>query len=502
MSPTETKTIRRPRLEKAFGLLWWGIVGSGIAIRLAVYLHNRSLWVDEAMLAVNVIDRSYSQLLGRLDLRQVAPPLLLLTSKLSYALWGQLEYSLRLLPLVAGCLALYLFARMTYRLLPNGFGLCAVVLFSLGFESIDWATNFKHYSLDELATVLVLLATVGWEQFSPRRRLIVAALLPWTIWMSYTSSFLLVGLVLVALASWLRKWDRARLLGLLMLMGSAAAAAASVYMLSMRHSFGHKALGYIWAASFPGKPVLPWLGQALINVFGAACDMSYAPALALALCVFGALSLPKSDNRPVAILAAGTLCSAVLASFVHAYPLAGGRLSIYWAPIALLLLASGLRALHDAFNLKSLRRFVVAIAGIIAVASVYMLLQQGSTLLVREEMRDVLTALEQHDDGQTPILVSAAANAQFRVYASPKLLRRATYMKGWLLPTSEVYRAWLRAGQPARFWLIVTGIDLNRKDALEADLGPFARAVRTIQRGRCAALSVKLLPKGRWPRAQ
>lgn len=43
MPPTETKTIRQPQLEKAVGLLWWTIVGSGIGIRLGVYLHNSSL---------------------------------------------------------------------------------------------------------------------------------------------------------------------------------------------------------------------------------------------------------------------------------------------------------------------------------------------------------------------------------------------------------------------------------------------------------------------------
>jgi len=43
MPPTETKTIRRPRLEKAVELLWWAIVASGIGIRLGAYWYNRSL---------------------------------------------------------------------------------------------------------------------------------------------------------------------------------------------------------------------------------------------------------------------------------------------------------------------------------------------------------------------------------------------------------------------------------------------------------------------------
>ena len=44
---------------RATQLIFWAIVTSGIAIRLAVYLHNKSLWLDESMLAVNVLDGWY-----------------------------------------------------------------------------------------------------------------------------------------------------------------------------------------------------------------------------------------------------------------------------------------------------------------------------------------------------------------------------------------------------------------------------------------------------------
>lgn len=88
MPPTEVKMIRRPHLEKAVELLWWIIVGSGIGIRLAVCLYKRSLWLDEAMLAVNVLDQSFSQLPHRLEYAVVRPPLLLVFGTFGYALWG------------------------------------------------------------------------------------------------------------------------------------------------------------------------------------------------------------------------------------------------------------------------------------------------------------------------------------------------------------------------------------------------------------------------------
>ncbi|HXU32187.1 MAG TPA: hypothetical protein VN851_16580 [Thermoanaerobaculia bacterium] len=52
----------------------------GVALRLWQYLANPSLWVDEAALARNVLDRSVPGLFGALDYGQIAPPGFLLGS--------------------------------------------------------------------------------------------------------------------------------------------------------------------------------------------------------------------------------------------------------------------------------------------------------------------------------------------------------------------------------------------------------------------------------------
>lgn len=104
------------------------IVAAGIIIRVAVYLYKRSLWLDESMLALNVFNRSYAGLLQRLDMDQIAPPLFLFASKFIHSLWGELEYSLRLLPLLSGCLTLYLLGRFFRRFMPDFFALCALIV--------------------------------------------------------------------------------------------------------------------------------------------------------------------------------------------------------------------------------------------------------------------------------------------------------------------------------------------------------------------------------------
>ena len=67
-----------------------------------MYLSNNSLWLDEAALARNVIDRAPLELLGPLDYAQVAPPGFLLTEKFVVLLLGHSEWALRLFPLTCG----------------------------------------------------------------------------------------------------------------------------------------------------------------------------------------------------------------------------------------------------------------------------------------------------------------------------------------------------------------------------------------------------------------
>src|SRR2546430_17722328 len=53
--------------------LVWAIVVLGIVLRTIRYFSDRSLWLDESYLALNVLGRSYSQLSGSLDFNQGAP---------------------------------------------------------------------------------------------------------------------------------------------------------------------------------------------------------------------------------------------------------------------------------------------------------------------------------------------------------------------------------------------------------------------------------------------
>ena len=85
------------------------IICFGILVRLVQYLFNRSLWADEAVLALNIVNRSYLELLEPLDYEQGAPIGFLILEKLAVQLFGDNEYALRLVPLLSSIICFFLF---------------------------------------------------------------------------------------------------------------------------------------------------------------------------------------------------------------------------------------------------------------------------------------------------------------------------------------------------------------------------------------------------------
>ena len=86
-----------------------GILIFGAILRLRQYFSGRSLWADEAMLALNIVNRNFAQLFQPLEYDQGAPLGFLLVEKLFNTLFGRHELVLRFFPLLAGLASLWMF---------------------------------------------------------------------------------------------------------------------------------------------------------------------------------------------------------------------------------------------------------------------------------------------------------------------------------------------------------------------------------------------------------
>src|ERR1700722_20601703 len=160
----------------------------GAALRFRQYLANRSLWLDEAMLSLNIVHRSFAQLWQPLDHKQGAPVGFLGIEKWAVTMFGTSEYALRLFPLLAGIVSIVLFYLLARRVVRSMAVPLALALFALSPTLIYYASEVKQYSSDvAVALLLVYLAVT-------KRILLLGICGAVAIWFSHPAVFVLGGI--------------------------------------------------------------------------------------------------------------------------------------------------------------------------------------------------------------------------------------------------------------------------------------------------------------------
>jgi|GEM_PF-334643 len=135
------------------------LILSGIALRLVVFYQNRSLFIDESNLARNIVEKNWIDFFQILDYYQYAPPLFLCIEKCSTWMMGANEYALRLWPLVAACLSLFLIWAIAKRIKLEGYApLIPLAWMVFSPLLVRYSTEVKQYSTD----VFVGLFLIWW----------------------------------------------------------------------------------------------------------------------------------------------------------------------------------------------------------------------------------------------------------------------------------------------------------------------------------------------------
>lgn len=147
---------RDNRIEK---LILRIVLLTGVALVLYQFFLNRSLWRDEAKLALNIINKSSAELLIPLDYLQVAPVLFLQIEKLFSLLLPNTELGLRLFPLLCYLLSLFLFNRIVHILFKDySTRLFSLSLFVFNATLVYYSSEVKQYMVDVMVlTVLYYL---------------------------------------------------------------------------------------------------------------------------------------------------------------------------------------------------------------------------------------------------------------------------------------------------------------------------------------------------------
>ena len=243
------------RASSALPVLAWSLILVGGFLRVARYAEGRSLWYDEAAVALNIVDRPYSALFGRLDFQQGAPPGFLLAEKLAVEILGRGEYALRLLPLLFALASLPLFHALARRLLPPAAATLALALFALSEPLVRYSAQLKQYSTDvAFALALALLAlSFLTAQPSVLRTAGFAATGLVAVWFSHASLFVLTAAALSLAAVSVTRRQRTQIVHLGAALAVWLAGFLCVYLIALRHLEGsaHVFVGHRYAMPFP-----------------------------------------------------------------------------------------------------------------------------------------------------------------------------------------------------------------------------------------------------------
>lgn len=454
-------------------LIPW-VVLLGIAARIAQYLACSSLWGDEGYLLLNLQHYDLHRLLtGRLDYvshalgyltsTQAAPPLFLLILKRIVDTFGSSEYALRFVPLLMGILYLPAFALLARRLLPPSIAFFLVGFLAFSDKLVLQAATVKQYSGDILITSLLLLIVFARYPQCPMRRLLLAALFTAAaVWFSHTAIFIFAALSLAYLPVFARQgligWTRYVLVNFLVFISFAL-----LWWFSIRVQ-RDPYLDEFWAKGFAdySRPLrLPlWLADNLVELFSYA--LRPLGSLILVPLGFGVFDLWRSRRFDLLIALAGPFLLIVLAAFLHQYPLAAQRITMFLIPPAFLLAGHGLHAMRRLLpNLWNLLWWSLPAA--IFIGLLIGCFAQLVLIHPRTQLRPAIDYLRAHRQPNEPVYVASESFS-------------ATFLCYWPNPDPQIHLApdpkLPQAPIPDdHFWLLVR-IEPRRPDRVQGLLNP------------------------------
>lgn len=332
-----------PWAKKYFS--WTGaVLAIGLGLRLYHYLRNPSMWHDEAALVLNVLDKDFRALLGPLSFSEAAPPLFLWIERAVALGVGDGTYALRLVPFLASCATLLLFAQAACSVLRPAAVPWAVLLFACSDHVLWHSCEAKPYAVDIFAATALLAVFCATASWTPAKRLIIWGCLgPVMIFLVYPGCFLCGGL-LIALWPDLRRARPAKLwLGYGLLVLGIFAAFALLLAGPIKAQRCETILA-CWRESFPcwEKPwtVPRWTALAVLEVFRYGFEPVGQTLLPFA--VAGGVRWWRRGLRPLLVLALLPIVLPLAAAYLHAYPFGGSRVVVYVTPALALLIAEGL----------------------------------------------------------------------------------------------------------------------------------------------------------------
>jgi hypothetical protein len=338
-------------------LLALAVMAVGAAMRLRFYFYNRSMYRDEAALALNIVHRSFGGLLKPLDNDQGAPVGFLLLEKLVVSVLGNHEYALRLMPLMASILTLPLLYWLCRQFLAQPFAVIALIVVAMGEKQYDYSADTKQYAVDVFVTAgLLLLAILALgnpltKTPGSKRGLIALAIAgALSVWFSHPAVFVLGAIGVMALMEWPIIKPRAGVRDLLIVALAWIVSFGANYLLVLHRLSHSNFMQTFWAQADAFAPIpksiraLVWYKEQFFAIFESPCSLGFVGLSALVFTLGVGAIYRKRKSAAMLILL--PILFALAASLVHKYPFKE-RLILFICPLLAIFIGAGFAYLFE-----------------------------------------------------------------------------------------------------------------------------------------------------------
>ena len=322
------------------------------ALLLLQYFHNRSLWIDEAMLALNIINRSPAGLFKLLDDHQVAPILFLLIEKCFTAIFGNTELALRLLPLLSALICLPLVYRLTFQFTRSRpLALCAMILLGCTTPFVYYSSEVKQYSTDVLVLLSIYAVAFIESPFLKKWRTPILSITgAIAVFLSNTS---VIALFTVGLFYVYQAWKEKKISANYWIPALTWAFFFGInYLMFIKDHPYAQFMKNFWANTFMplnifGKPFHKWVDRTVVQFFRdllPSVPGGYLFFTTLLLYLFSLVMMVRKKEFRLLYLCLAPAVIHLCLSSLQLYPF-DLRLILYQAPLHIIILAYGIRQL-------------------------------------------------------------------------------------------------------------------------------------------------------------
>lgn len=442
----------------------WLIIGIGIVLRVTQFLYNRSLTEGEAPLALNIIQRSYAELLKALDYVQAAPVGFLMMQRFLVELFGNSEYALRILPLIAGIVSLFLLYEIARKTLSKEATLIALILFAVGDHLIYFASEVKQYSSDVTITLLIILMAIYVfnKNFNVKYILLFGFVGAISFWFSHPAVLTFCAAAIVLLLSIIRRKKRQNF-AWLFVAGAIAITSFSInYVISLESLSRNKEFLHFWQHSFMPFPPsslsdIKWFGYVFLRTFKFPVGLSiYELFLAVLSFLIGCIIMFYKKRKILALLLLPIILT-LIASGLQKYPFEG-RLLLFITPSMILIIAEGITYMRK----KMARGPNILGISLICILLIHPVFLAGYHLIkprAPEELRPVMEYIDKYYEQGDIIYVYYASLNAFRYYSN-----RFSYTHDYIIGIesrdnwTNYYRDLEKLNVNKRVWIIFSHI--------------------------------------------